>query len=52
MLSISFLALSHTNSLEGISQEVNQLISLDGDKLNNDDQLLVRKNLRQVINVF
>ena len=52
MLSISIPALSQTNSLEEISQEVNQLISIHGEKLNNDDKLLVRKNLRQVINVF
>ena len=52
MLSISFSAFSQTNTLEETSQEVNQLISLHGDKLNNDDQILVRKNLRQIINVF
>ena len=52
MLSISFSAFSQTNTLEETSQEVNQLISLHADKLNNDDQILVRKNLRQIINVF
>ena len=52
MLSISITALSQTNTLEEISQEVNQLVSIHGDKLNNDDQLLLRKNLRQIINVF
>ena len=52
MLSISISTFSQTNSLEEISQEVNQLISVHGDKLDENDQILVRKNLRQIINVF
>ena len=52
MLSTSISAFSQTNTLEEISQEVNQLVSTHGDKLNNDDQLLLRKNLRQIINIF
>lgn len=52
LLSISISAYSQNNSLEEISQEVNQLISAHGDKLDENDQLLVRKNLRHIINVF
>jgi hypothetical protein len=52
LLSLSLTAYSQNNSLEDISQEVNQLIRAHGDKLDENDQLLVRKNLRHIINVF
>lgn len=52
LLSLSLTAHSQNNSLEEISQEVNQLIRAHADKLDENDQLLVRKNLRQIINVF
>jgi hypothetical protein len=52
LLSLSTTLFSQTNSLEEISQEVKQLIVDHGDKLDPNDQMLVRKNLRSILNVF
>lgn len=52
LLSISLAAFSQDNSLEELSLEVNQLIRSHGSKLDENDQLLVRKNLRHILNVF
>lgn len=52
LLSISLTSFSQDNSLEELSLEVNQLIRSHADKLDENDQLLVRKNLRHILNVF
>lgn len=52
LLSVSISAFSQANSLEDVSQEVNQLISRHGDKLNENDKITVRKNLRHIIQIF
>jgi hypothetical protein len=52
LLSLSTTVFSQTNSLEEISQEVKQLIVAHGDKLDPNDQMLVRKNLRSILNIF
>ncbi|MBA2405083.1 MAG: hypothetical protein H0V66_09960 [Bdellovibrionales bacterium] len=52
LVSLSISAFSQANSLEGISQEVNQLISQHAEKLDANDQLTVRKNLRHIIQIF
>lgn len=49
---ISMSVFSQDNSLLDISQKVKDLIARHGDSLDQNDQLLVRKNLRQILNVF
>ena len=51
LLSLSTTLFSQTNSLEEFSQEVKQLIIAHSDKLDANEQILVRKNLRNIINV-
>jgi hypothetical protein len=52
LLSLSVSAFSQTNSLEELSQEVNQMVAAHGDTLDANDQLSVRKNLRQILQIF
>jgi hypothetical protein len=52
LFSLSTTVFSQTNSLEEISQEAKQLIVAHGDKLDPNDQMLVRKNLRSILNIF
>ena len=52
LLLLSASAFSQANSLEELSQEVNQMVSAYGDTLDADDQLSVRKNLRQILQIF
>lgn len=52
LLSISISAFSQTNSLEDLSQEVAQMVAAHGDKLDENDKLSVRKNLRQILQIL
>ncbi len=52
LLALSFSAFSQTNSIEEMSQDVSQLISTHGDKLSEDDKLSVKKNLRNILQIF
>lgn len=52
LLSISISAFSQTNSLEDISKEVTLMVAAHGEKLDEEDKLSIRKNLRQVLQIF
>lgn len=51
-LSCSASAFAQNQSLEDLAQEVKQLVDGNTDRLDSNDQQLVRKNLRQIVNVF
>lgn len=52
LLTFSFTTFAQAESLDQLAQEVKQLINANGDLLDSNDQIQVRKNLRQIINVF
>jgi hypothetical protein len=52
LLALSVSAFSQTNTIKEMSQDVSQLISAHGDKLSEDDKLSVKKNLRNILQIF
>lgn len=52
LLTFSFTTFAQSESLDQLAEQVKQLINADGDRLDSNDQIQVRKNLRQIIQVF
>lgn len=52
LLSLSLTAFAQTNSLDQISQEVGQMVAAHAEKLAETDKLTIRKNLRQILQIF
>lgn len=52
IVSSSLSAFSQTDNLDQLADQVKELINVNGSKLDNEDQASVKKNLRQIIQLF